>query len=67
MMVVYSTHRYLPLSIQLENVLLGKDKGQFKLTDFGSATTKTLTPGAPGSSVAEVEEDIQKFTTLTVR
>lgn len=51
--------------IKLENVLLQKDTGTFKLCDFGSATKNSYTPGEE-ISVAQAEEDIGKYTTLQV-
>ena len=47
-----------------ENVLIAG--GHFKLCDFGSATTKTLTPG-DGCTTGDAEEEIGKFTTLPYR
>lgn len=41
------------------------DKGDFILCDFGSATGKVLNPKVHGVSV--VEEEIQKYTTLSYR
>jgi AP2-associated kinase len=52
--------------IKLENVLLSKDKGSFKLCDFGSATTTVIEPGTTAPVVA-CEEEIQKYTTLQYR
>lgn len=52
--------------IKLENVLLQKETGTFKLCDFGSATKRAYTPGED-VSVGEAEEDIGKYTTLQYR
>lgn len=52
--------------IKLENVLLSKDKGSFKLCDFGSATTTVWKPGET-APVAACEEEIQKYTTPMYR
>ena len=56
---------------QVENVLLcasGDDSGQFKLADFGSATTVRLDPATlPLQQIARVAEEIQHATTLTYR
>ncbi|XP_061656627.1 AP2-associated protein kinase 1-like isoform X2 [Syngnathoides biaculeatus] len=50
--------------LKVENILL-HDKGHYVLCDFGSATTKSLSPQAEG--VATVEEEIKKYTTLSYR
>ena len=50
-------------SAQPENVLLSQGDTSFKLCDFGSATTATVTPGLD-APVGIVEEEIEKFTTL---
>lgn len=52
--------------IKLENVLLSKNKGSFKLCDFGSATTIEVEPGTT-APVAACEDEIQKYTTLQYR
>eukprot|EP00041_Stephanoeca_diplocostata_P023383 m.573243 g.573243 ORF g.573243 m.573243 type:complete len:559 (+) comp22278_c0_seq2:177-1853(+) len=51
--------------IKPENVLIVD--GEFKLCDFGSATTKSVVPGEGSRSMNDVEEDIQKFTTPQYR
>ena len=48
----------------MENILQS-DQGQFVLCDFGSATGKILHPAVQG--VAQVEEEINKYTTLSYR
>lgn len=50
--------------LKVENILQ-TDGGNFVLCDFGSATAKTLNPQQHGVSV--VEEEIQKYTTLSYR
>ncbi|EDW11492.2 uncharacterized protein LOC6576047 isoform X1 [Drosophila mojavensis] len=50
--------------LKVENILQ-TDAGNFVLCDFGSATAKTLNPQQHGVSV--VEEEIQKYTTLSYR
>ncbi|XP_064537247.1 treacle protein isoform X2 [Drosophila montana] len=50
--------------LKVENILQ-TDGGNFVLCDFGSATAKTLNPQQHG--VTMVEEEIQKYTTLSYR
>ncbi|XP_020798929.1 uncharacterized protein LOC110176822 isoform X1 [Drosophila serrata] len=50
--------------LKVENILQ-TDAGNFVLCDFGSATAKTLNPQQHG--VTAVEEEIQKYTTLSYR
>ncbi|XP_017853777.2 LOW QUALITY PROTEIN: uncharacterized protein LOC108607451 [Drosophila busckii] len=50
--------------LKVENILQ-TDAGNFVLCDFGSATAKTLNPQQHG--VSHVEEEIQKYTTLSYR
>lgn len=50
--------------LKVENILQN-DVGNFVLCDFGSATGKILNPGTHG--VSAVEEEIQKYTTLSYR
>nr|XP_032294489.1 AP2-associated protein kinase 1 isoform X3 [Drosophila virilis] len=50
--------------LKVENILQ-TDGGNFVLCDFGSATAKTLNPQQHGVTV--VEEEIQKYTTLSYR
>ncbi|KAH8293250.1 hypothetical protein KR018_003881 [Drosophila ironensis] len=50
--------------LKVENILQ-TDAGNFVLCDFGSATAKTLNPQQHG--VTTVEEEIQKYTTLSYR
>lgn len=50
--------------LKVENILLN-DVGNFVLCDFGSATAKILNPQQHG--VAALEEEIQKYTTLSYR
>ncbi|XP_034125466.1 AP2-associated protein kinase 1 isoform X2 [Drosophila guanche] len=50
--------------LKVENILQ-TDAGNFVLCDFGSATAKTLNPQQHGVTV--VEEEIQKYTTLSYR
>ncbi|XP_036328440.1 platelet binding protein GspB [Rhagoletis pomonella] len=50
--------------LKVENILQN-DAGNFVLCDFGSATAKILNPQQHG--VPLVEEEIQKFTTLSYR
>ncbi|EDW77810.2 uncharacterized protein Dwil_GK24682 [Drosophila willistoni] len=50
--------------LKVENILQ-TDGGNFVLCDFGSATGKTLNPQQHG--VTMVEEEIQKYTTLSYR
>ncbi|XP_058977355.1 AP2-associated protein kinase 1-like isoform X2 [Musca domestica] len=50
--------------LKVENILQN-DAGNFVLCDFGSATAKVLNPQQHG--VSAVEEEIQKYTTLSYR
>ncbi|KAK2720688.1 hypothetical protein QYM36_004542 [Artemia franciscana] len=50
--------------LKVENILVG-ESGHYLLCDFGSATAKVLNPQTQGS--ASVEEEIQKYTTLSYR
>ncbi|EDW55685.1 GM17048 [Drosophila sechellia] len=50
--------------LKVENILQ-TDAGSFVLCDFGSATAKTLNPQQHGVTV--VQEEIQKYTTLSYR
>ncbi|XP_017116856.1 AP2-associated protein kinase 1 isoform X1 [Drosophila elegans] len=50
--------------LKVENILQ-TDSGNFVLCDFGSATAKTLNPQQHG--VTAVQEEIQKYTTLSYR
>ncbi|XP_065358498.1 uncharacterized protein Nak isoform X2 [Calliphora vicina] len=50
--------------LKVENILQN-DAGNFVLCDFGSATAKILNPQQHGVTV--VEEEIQKYTTLSYR
>lgn len=50
--------------LKVENILQN-DAGNFVLCDFGSATAKVLNPQQHG--VTLVEEEIQKYTTLSYR
>ncbi|XP_065834604.1 AP2-associated protein kinase 1-like [Oscarella lobularis] len=50
--------------LKVENVLLG-ETGDYKLCDFGSATTLVVNPKDDG--VTHVEDELQKFTTLAYR
>ncbi|XP_055836741.1 AP2-associated protein kinase 1 isoform X2 [Episyrphus balteatus] len=50
--------------LKVENILQN-DAGNFVLCDFGSATAKILNPTTHG--VTAVEEEIQKYTTLSYR
>lgn len=50
--------------LKVENILLN-DMGNYVLCDFGSATGKVLDPQVHG--VTAVEEEIQKYTTLSYR
>ncbi|XP_039483316.1 AP2-associated protein kinase 1 isoform X2 [Drosophila santomea] len=50
--------------LKVENILQ-TDVGNFVLCDFGSATAKTLNPQQHG--VTAVQEEIQKYTTLSYR
>ncbi|XP_013109559.1 AP2-associated protein kinase 1 isoform X2 [Stomoxys calcitrans] len=50
--------------LKVENILQN-DAGHFVLCDFGSATAKVLNPQQHG--VSTVEEEIQKYTTLSYR
>ncbi|XP_037886320.1 AP2-associated protein kinase 1 isoform X3 [Glossina fuscipes] len=50
--------------LKVENILLN-DAGNYVLCDFGSATAKILNPQQHG--VTAVEEEIQKYTTLSYR
>nr|CAD7428631.1 unnamed protein product [Timema monikensis] len=50
--------------LKVENILLS-ESGHYVLCDFGSATGKPLNPQVQGVSV--VEEEIQKYTTLSYR
>lgn len=53
----------------MENVLIdqrtGNEKPVYVLCDFGSATTKVLSKDS--HSLAYVEEEIQRYTTLSYR
>lgn len=48
----------------MENILVS-DSGHYVLCDFGSATGKVLSASSQGA--AAVEEEIQKYTTLSYR
>ncbi|XP_075215855.1 numb-associated kinase [Lycorma delicatula] len=50
--------------LKVENILKS-EAGQYVLCDFGSATAKVLSVNAQGASA--VEEEIQKYTTLSYR
>ncbi|KAL5281342.1 BMP2K family protein [Megaselia abdita] len=50
--------------LKIENILL-TDEGHYVLCDFGSATSRVLNPEKHG--VVFVEEEIQKYTTLSYR
>uniref|UniRef100_A0A6P4DVC0 AP2-associated protein kinase 1-like n=1 Tax=Drosophila rhopaloa TaxID=1041015 RepID=A0A6P4DVC0_DRORH len=50
--------------LKVENILQ-TDSGNFVLCDFGSSTAKTLNPQQHG--VTAVQEEIQKYTTLSYR
>lgn len=50
--------------LKIENILQ-TEAGHFVLCDFGSATARVLNPSAHG--IATVEEDVQKYTTLSYR
>ncbi|KAK6645052.1 hypothetical protein RUM43_001328 [Polyplax serrata] len=50
--------------LKVENILQS-EQGNFVLCDFGSATGKVLHPAVQG--VAQVEEEINKYTTLSYR
>lgn len=50
--------------LKVENILQ-TDSGDFVLCDFGSATARILNAKTHG--IANVEEEIQKFTTLSYR
>lgn len=51
--------------LKVENILIS-DSGHYVLCDFGSSTIKNVHP-ATCSSIAEVEEEIKKYTTLAYR
>lgn len=50
--------------LKIENILQN-DSGNFVLCDFGSATARVLNPNTHG--ISNVEEEIQKYTTLSYR
>lgn len=50
--------------LKIENILI-TEEGNFVLCDFGSATSRVLNPEKHG--VVFVEEEIQKYTTLSYR
>lgn len=50
--------------LKIENILQN-DAGNFVLCDFGSATARVLNPNTHG--ITAVEEEIQKYTTLSYR
>lgn len=52
--------------LKVENILLDDHTGVFKLCDFGSVSTRTITPTTK-AEIAHMEEDIQKYTTLAYR
>ncbi|RWS13836.1 AP2-associated protein kinase 1-like protein [Dinothrombium tinctorium] len=52
--------------LKIENILKS-DNGHFVLCDFGSATTRVLSSTASSSSVAELEDEIKRYTTLSYR
>lgn len=56
--------RRLSLHYEPENILQNDD-GNFVLCDFGSATARILNTNTHG--IANVEEEIQKYTTLSYR
>jgi AP2-associated kinase len=53
------------LNEQVENILISEN-GNYVVCDFGSATIKSVNP-ATSASVAEIEEEIKKYTTLSYR
>ncbi|XP_067929293.1 AP2-associated protein kinase 1-like isoform X2 [Watersipora subatra] len=52
--------------LKMENILAEND-GTFVLCDFGSATARFYVPGQDERSVTEIEDDINKHTTLSHR
>ncbi|XP_067673227.1 AP2-associated protein kinase 1-like [Haliotis asinina] len=50
--------------LKVENILIGEG-GNYVLCDFGSATGRTMMPES--HNVKQIEEDIQKYTTLSYR
>lgn len=51
-------------NLQVENILVAEN-GNYVICDFGSATARILNPSEKG--VAQVEEEIKRYTTLSYR
>ncbi|KAJ2650138.1 Ark- serine/threonine protein kinase [Coemansia sp. RSA 1250] len=64
----YQQEPLLHRDLKVENILVS-DSGEYKLCDFGSATTHLIPPNArlPREQIVCLEEEIQRMTTLEYR